>query len=229
MSKKIQRLGITKSGLNYLDKFRQLITQIGNALGYVRMIRGASLKDNSNLIKYIPTFIESIKFEAVAGDLGIQGETLESIKLFDMCIKNLFKQADEAGDYLRLIVKNFEGLNKQDNTKHLKLFYLLIPPLTMSYIDHLQRGNERIQSKNKNIGGFIFDDGFVMGIAYVLKILNQVEKFNSLNWFESQLSKLKLDMQHNEMRQSHLMKESFTYTEDSKVDAELSKRRIAKL
>jgi len=63
MSKNIKRLGTTKGGLNYLDKFRQLITQIGNALGYVRMIRGASLKDNSNLIKYIPTFIESIKFE----------------------------------------------------------------------------------------------------------------------------------------------------------------------
>jgi len=59
------------------------------------------------------------------------------MKLFDMCIKNLFKQADEAGDYLRLIVQNFEGLSKQDNTKHLKLFYLLIPPLTLSYIDHL--------------------------------------------------------------------------------------------
>ena len=54
MSRTIRRLGTTKGGVSYLDKFRQLVTQIGNALGYVRMIRSASLKDNANLVKYIP-------------------------------------------------------------------------------------------------------------------------------------------------------------------------------
>jgi WASH complex subunit 7 len=54
MARTIKRLGMTKGGISYLDKFRQLITHIGNALGYVRMIRSASLKDNSNLVKYIP-------------------------------------------------------------------------------------------------------------------------------------------------------------------------------
>ena len=36
-------------------------------------------------------FVNNIKFEDVARDLDIQGETIESVKLFDMCIKNLFK------------------------------------------------------------------------------------------------------------------------------------------
>ena len=65
--------------MSYLDKFRQLITHIGNALGYVRMIRSAALRDNSNLVKFIPTFVENIKFYDVAQDLGIDGETSESI------------------------------------------------------------------------------------------------------------------------------------------------------
>lgn len=110
MSRNIRRLGTTKGGISYLDKFRQLVTQIGNALGYVRMIRSASLKDNANLVKYIPQFVEDLKFENVANELGIREETLESVKLFDMCIKNLFKQSDDAGDYLRMIVKNFDGI-----------------------------------------------------------------------------------------------------------------------
>lgn len=110
MSRNIRRLGTTKGGISYLDKFRQLVTQIGNALGYVRMIRSASLKDNANLVKYIPQFVEDLKFETVANELGIREETLESVKLFDMCIKNLFKQSDDAGDYLRMIVKNFDGI-----------------------------------------------------------------------------------------------------------------------
>lgn len=74
------------------------------------MIRSASLKDNANLVKYIPQFVEDLKFENVANELGIREETLESVKLFDMCIKNLFKQSDDAGDYLRMIVKNFDGI-----------------------------------------------------------------------------------------------------------------------
>ena len=59
----IKKLGSSKKGISYLDKFRILITHIGNALGYVRMIRSASLKDNSKLIEYIPKLVEKIKFE----------------------------------------------------------------------------------------------------------------------------------------------------------------------
>jgi WASH complex subunit 7 len=135
------------------------------------MIRSASLKDNANLVKFIPSFVEGIKFEEVAAELGISGETYEAIKVFDMCIRNLFKQADDAGDYLRMIVKNFDSIMEQENVKHLKLFYMIVPPLTLSYIDHVQKGTERIMSKNKNIGGFISDDGFPLGVAYLLKIL----------------------------------------------------------
>jgi len=87
----IRKLGSSKKGISYLDKFRMLITHIGNALGYVRMIRSASLKDNAKLVEYIPKLVEKIKFENVALDLGIRGETYESVKIFDMCVKNLFK------------------------------------------------------------------------------------------------------------------------------------------
>ena len=62
-------------------------------MGYIRMIRNASLKDNSNLIKFIPKMLDDIKFEDIAEELGIKGETLESCKMFDMCIRLMFKQA----------------------------------------------------------------------------------------------------------------------------------------
>ena len=35
------------------------------------MIRSASLKDNNNLVKYIPQFVENMKFEPIANELGI--------------------------------------------------------------------------------------------------------------------------------------------------------------
>ena len=177
-----------------------MITHIGNALGYIRMIRSASLKDNANLVKYIPQFVEQCQFEPIAMELGIRGDCYEAVKMFDMCIKNLFKQADDAGDYLRMIVRNFDGVTEGEDKKHLKLFYLMIPPLCLNYIDHLQKGREVIASKNKNVGGFISDDGFALGIAYLLKILNQTEKFGALNWFESMIQKLDTDQKAAESR-----------------------------
>jgi hypothetical protein len=55
------------------------------------MIRNASLKDNSNLIRFIPKIIDDIRFEDVANELGLKGETLEATKMFDMSIRLLFK------------------------------------------------------------------------------------------------------------------------------------------
>ena len=37
--------------MTFLDKFRQLITEIGNALGYVRMVRSAGMHHNSDAVK----------------------------------------------------------------------------------------------------------------------------------------------------------------------------------
>ena len=101
------------------------------------MIRNASLKDNSNLIKFIPKFLDDVRFEDVATDLGIKGETMEARKMFDMCIRLLFKQAADANDYLRILVKNFEGAFESEECAHLKLFYIIIPALTLNYIEHV--------------------------------------------------------------------------------------------
>lgn len=78
----------------------------------------------------------------------------------------------------------------------------------MSYVEHIQRGKERISSKNKNLGGFISDDGFPLGVAYLLKILDQSNKFQQLNWFESMLTKLKTDLKDIESRKDLYSKET---------------------
>jgi len=41
-----KQLKILAEGENYLETIRKRITQIGNTLGFVRMIKNASLKDN---------------------------------------------------------------------------------------------------------------------------------------------------------------------------------------
>lgn len=71
---------------NYLDLIRERITQIGNTLGYVRMIKNASLKDNQSLLKFIPNFLTEFSFEELAEDLLIGGETMEAMTMFDRSV-----------------------------------------------------------------------------------------------------------------------------------------------
>ncbi len=146
------------------------------------MIRNASLKDNSNLIKFIPKIIEETKFEDVASELGLKGETLEACKMFDMSVRLLFKQEEDATDFLRILVKNFEGVFEGENCAHLKLFHLMIPSLTLNFIEYVIRGKDKIFKRN-NKDAFISDDGFALGIAYLLKTLDLIGGFDSLNWF----------------------------------------------
>jgi WASH complex subunit 7 len=50
----IRKLGVGETGKTFLDQFRILITEIGNALGYVRMVRSASMFYCSEAVKYLP-------------------------------------------------------------------------------------------------------------------------------------------------------------------------------
>ena len=156
------------------------------------MVRNASLKDNSNLIKYIPKILDDVKFEDVATELGIKLESMEACKMFDMSIRLLQNQAGDATDFLRRIGKNFEGVFDDAECAHLKLFYIIIPPLTLNYIEYIKKGKEKIFKKN-NKDAFISEDGFPLGLAYMLKILDQIEAFEGLNWFEHMKQKFKKD------------------------------------
>ena len=53
----------------------------------------------------------------------------------------------DKSDYLRMMVKVFEKIRGSDN-KHLKLFYLLLPPLTINYVENMLMAKERLTKKN---------------------------------------------------------------------------------
>ena len=84
----------------------------------------------------------------------------------------------------------------------------------------------------KNVDGFISDDGFPLGLAYMLKILGQTERFASLNWFDSMLRKLEQDLVNADAKQKTISEDmnniNMAY-EDQKLDAEMSRRRIKKM
>lgn len=62
--KDIRKQGVFDGNKTCLDQMRILITEIGNALGYVRMVRSASMYYCSEAVMFLPELEDLIKFES---------------------------------------------------------------------------------------------------------------------------------------------------------------------
>ncbi len=99
LNRDIRKLGVTEDKQSFLDKFRQLISEIGygheqvkeliclwcmcstcrNALGYVRMVRSAGMHAASEAVKFVPDLsaIASEPFEKAAREVLLAAPTPE--------------------------------------------------------------------------------------------------------------------------------------------------------
>lgn len=103
--KEIKKLGVFDDGKNFLDKFRTLITQVGNALGFIRLLRAASLNFCSKSIEFLPyRFTLEEQLASSARDAGFSDSTVESAKELDEVFSFLKNNFSERTDYLRMMV-----------------------------------------------------------------------------------------------------------------------------
>lgn len=182
-------------GRSYLDKFRVLITEIGNALGYVRLIRAGGLNHVSGAVGFIPD-LESVDYErqeaggfkhfgqAAAGE-GLSRETEDALRNLDECIDDLALKFTQGTDFFELLVKVFAGQLQGEDQQHLANFYAIVPPLTINFVDHMLTAKDQLTKGKRGVAGAFCDDGFMLGVAYVLRVLGQNRKFDSMHWFES--------------------------------------------
>jgi len=105
--------------------------------------------------------------------------------MFDLSVQLMQKQGEDANDYLRNMVQSNEGFaDKDEKLAPLKNFYTIIPALSIASVDYVLRGRDKLSKKN-NANAFVSDDGFPLGVVFMLRILGIAEEFNGLNWFES--------------------------------------------
>ena len=166
------------------------------------MIKNASLKDNQNLLKFLPKILDNqnFHFEDVANDLAIGGETFEAMKMFDETVRQMQRQGDDANDFMRKIVQSNEGFaDANEQMAPLKQFYVLIPAVSTSQVEYVVNGRNKLKQRD-NKEAFISDDGFPLGLAFLLRILGINEEFNGLNWFASVETKLNKEIELNQKR-----------------------------
>jgi WASH complex subunit 7 len=198
----IRKLGVTPDGNTFLDHFRQQITEIGNALGYVRMVRSGGMQYASNSIKFvpdlddIPSFHEDAKNVLEAGDqledgsappvdLSLPEETLSAARNLDGVLDDLSKSFAEGTEYFSILVKIFQQVFRSDEQKHLRNFHMIAPPLMINFVDKMIAQKDNLNKKGGRGETSFTDDGFSLGLAYILKLLKQEDEFEGLHWFDA--------------------------------------------
>lgn len=81
------------------------------------------------------------------------------------------------------MIKLFAKLVTKEN-RHLKLFYFIIPSLTINYIENVAKGKEQINKKLSS-NAFLYDDGFILGLSYFMSLLKQTEEYKTMHWDEA--------------------------------------------
>jgi len=180
----IRSIGLTKDKLTYLDKFRTLITEIGNAMGYVRIIRSGGLLYTSDAIQFVPDLNNIEKFKEHVEKEKLTQNTVSAAQNLDAVVDTLNQNFSEGSDYFKMLVNVFAGEYKSEANAHLKNFYVILPALTLKYIEQIAIDKEKYAKKGREEGTFT-EDGFPLGVAYILKLLDQNKDFDSLNWWKS--------------------------------------------
>ena len=64
----------------------------------------------------------------------------------------------------------------------------------MNYVRYIGLAKDKLLLQSKRqVSGVFTEDGFALGVAYILAVLRQESRFKSLHWFDSVNEKLKAD------------------------------------
>lgn len=101
-TKIIRKLGVNDKGESCLDQFRRLISEIGNAMGYIRMVRSGGLHCCSNAIRFVPDLETIIAFEDLVTEEHLSDEAQAAARNLDAAISNLAKNFAEGTEYFKV-------------------------------------------------------------------------------------------------------------------------------
>ena len=182
------------------------MTQIGNVVSLIRCIRTALMDYNSQNVTLLTTYntndfynlLDRISLQPnddpksqtsqISQNMitNTQNSLIDSSKLFCNTISSLKETGENELNYLEILVNAFRDSITLEQFPYIDLLAFLLPPVTLTFIDNAINARDNLLKKTKTEDNAYFsDDGFIMGMCYLLKLFYADKKFESLNWFPS--------------------------------------------
>mmetsp|Transcript_20449 Transcript_20449/g.44383 ORF Transcript_20449/g.44383 Transcript_20449/m.44383 type:complete len:1312 (+) Transcript_20449:63-3998(+) len=167
------------SGNNGLDECRVIISEMGNTIALVRMIRAAKRRVITDEMPFLPSYDTPDTAKGINGSKTNVDEMVSAILL----------KPDP--DFVRAFVNVFRGViqKSESDNSFMGSFFCIVPALCLCWMETSIQGKEMMHKKNITRDGYYTDDGFSVGLAFALSVLGQTKIYESLNWFKSIQSK----------------------------------------
>jgi len=197
LSKDIENLGMIYEGVSTLEYCKNLVTLLGNALGLARLVQAGKLNATNHVMQYLtpirrcysnqdssrsatnivdkaPEYINEAKTKITRDEDHV--ERLKSI---------LNSKSTRENDFLQTILKVFKDVILDSDHSHMDCVFLLFPALCLCWLESSLKGKSMVNKTFRTDDAFYTDDGFAMGAAFLLAILEQHDKLDCLAWFDT--------------------------------------------
>jgi WASH complex subunit 7 len=178
---------VAVSGINALDECRTAISEMGNIVSLVRMIRAARRRVLSDKMPFVSTYSAADTFEKFRNGKSCKENNTTSAKSgVDDAIWNILQKSDP--DFVRAFIKVFQDGIKESESKRFLFgsFFCIIPAICLCWMEASIQGKEIIHKKNITRDGYYSDDGFAVGLGFILAVFDQTKPYERyVTWFKS--------------------------------------------
>lgn len=163
----------TSNDRNGLDECRIVISEIGNIIAFARTLRAAERRVVSNEMQYLA----SCTAPGATHETNGSGKGTAKSGVHD-AVSAILQATDP--DFTRAFVNVFKGVIQKSESDNLFMgsFYCIIPALCLNFMDTISQVKEILHKKNINRDGYYSDDGFAVGLAFSLSVLDQTQAYD---------------------------------------------------
>uniref|UniRef100_A0A0E0A4P5 WASH complex subunit 4 N-terminal domain-containing protein n=1 Tax=Oryza glumipatula TaxID=40148 RepID=A0A0E0A4P5_9ORYZ len=165
-------------------------TRIGSVLGLMMVLTAGRTRYLNNMSRYVRKPKFDLRYTTSCKLLGWDDDIVEIGKVLDMGTRNNDPSDDRIQPF-SILATNFSKKLQSNKLHEMKDFFQIVPSVIAHMMECrlllkdklLRRGHEDKRYTHTY-------DGFLLGVAFVLKVLEQDNSFDELNWFASTKAKL---------------------------------------